>query len=310
MSSESIYQYQPPAYVYKITHRVTGEFYIGYRYQNQANQIEPERDLFVEYFTSSKYVLDIIKRDGKDAFDTKIIFTNQDSIVCWTYEQLIILDNWKHPLLLNKKVHDPSSNVEIYRRVGMHSDETKAKMSKSNRGVAKSESHKNNIGAAHLGKKLKQSTKDLLSIIKTGQVSARDITSGKFVVISKLEFDLNPEKYCGTTSNCTTVFNVEINEFVKISIDEFKEFPQKYIGPNSKILRQKSAFITSYNIAAGYKNMNLDEMKVAFDNLNEFARMPVGRYTKTLEVVSANMVTLLQKFHKHAFLTSSNDIGV
>lgn len=84
-------------YVYQLTHKETGQFYIGYRCSNK----EPStNDLGYDYFTSSKYV----KNLGFDNFDLMIIaefFTKNAAI---EFETQLITENWKHPLNLNKNL--------------------------------------------------------------------------------------------------------------------------------------------------------------------------------------------------------------
>ena len=53
MSSNSIYTYEIPSYVYMHTNIITSEFYIGYRFRNVSLGILPETDL-PTYICSSK----------------------------------------------------------------------------------------------------------------------------------------------------------------------------------------------------------------------------------------------------------------
>ena len=53
MSSNSIYTYEIPSYVYMHTNIITGEFYIGYRFRNVSLGILPENDLPM-YICSAK----------------------------------------------------------------------------------------------------------------------------------------------------------------------------------------------------------------------------------------------------------------
>lgn len=59
-------------YVYKLTHKITGQFYIGYR---AANKIIAEKDLGIKYFSSSKKVKEL----GFDNFNIEIVAMFFDS---------------------------------------------------------------------------------------------------------------------------------------------------------------------------------------------------------------------------------------
>ena len=139
------------SYVYTITNKLTGEFYHGYRYRNQTLGIVPKDDLWITYFTSSNRIKNDIKKYGKTSFTATIIYENSDSVKCWQQEQIAIRQDWGNPLLLNGKYHDPESNVEIYRRINILTEETRQKMSASGKGRSKSEEHKRKIALANTG---------------------------------------------------------------------------------------------------------------------------------------------------------------
>lgn len=82
-------------YVYRLDHRETGEFYIGYR---AANKVPAEQDLGIKYFTSSKYIIEI----GFDKFRHEIIAIFFDANSAYDFEQEYISEVFKDPLCLNK----------------------------------------------------------------------------------------------------------------------------------------------------------------------------------------------------------------
>ena len=157
------------AYVYKITNTVTGEFYYGYRYKNQKLGISPEEDLWINYFTSSIRIKKDIEKYGAAVFTSIIVFRNQDSLECWKTEQQLIKESWGEPLLLNGKYHDADSMVEVYRRAGIFSDKTRAKMSAAGKGKPKSEDHKKKIALANTGKKGSTQKSKKISIARIGK---------------------------------------------------------------------------------------------------------------------------------------------
>jgi hypothetical protein len=81
-------------YVYRLTHRTTGQFYIGFRC---ANKLPSSRDLGKIYFTSSKFV-----KSNFLEFDLFIIAEFFDKDSAYEFEQKIIKENFDHPLILNK----------------------------------------------------------------------------------------------------------------------------------------------------------------------------------------------------------------
>lgn len=94
---------QIPAYVYKLVHKPTGQFYIGYRKRNITFGRMPKDDLWKYYFTSSKYVKAILKMDGVDSFDCEILHEIFDTRRAFWIEQEMILEHIGNPLLLNKR---------------------------------------------------------------------------------------------------------------------------------------------------------------------------------------------------------------
>jgi hypothetical protein len=169
------------AYVYTITNKITGEFYHGYRYRNQTLDIVPNDDLWITYFTSSNRIKNDIKKYGKNSFTATIIYENTDSVKCWQQEQIAIKNDWGNPLLLNGKYHDPESNVEVFRRIGFFSEESRLKMSMANKGRPKSEEHKRKIALANTGNKGSAEKSAKISISRKGKPpSNKGVTPPKY----------------------------------------------------------------------------------------------------------------------------------
>jgi hypothetical protein len=93
------------AYVYRLTHEISSEFYIGYRFANIKQKVHPEDDLGKVYFTSSEY----INRNNFHEYTHEILFRTPDSNKAYDYENRLILENWDNPLLLNKHVISPNN---------------------------------------------------------------------------------------------------------------------------------------------------------------------------------------------------------
>lgn len=110
--------------MYRLTHKRTGEFYIGYR---EANKIPSHLDL-PKYKTSSTKV----KKLGFENFDWIVIahFFNGDD--AWTFEQQLIAESFKDPLILNRQHR--ANGRKSFRYSGPRSDDTKSKMSAWQKG--------------------------------------------------------------------------------------------------------------------------------------------------------------------------------
>ena len=230
MTSELFIQ----AYVYKITHTISGKYYYGYRYANQKSNIAPELDLWIKYFTSSKHIKELIENDGIDSFTHDIIFKHEDALVCWTYEQLMIKEHWGDEKLLNGKYHDPCSNIEHIRRIGFISEKSRQRMRDGQKGRIYTIERNNKISNSLIGKPQTDEKREKISKYATNKVNVIDNLDGKKKKISKQEFDENPNRYSGQTKGIVSAYDLILNKFCTISAEEFKrERNIRYVGVNS-----------------------------------------------------------------------------
>lgn len=133
---QQMYLQDIPAYVYFIKHKPTGMFYYGARYKHAQQNTLPEDDLWNNYFSSSKKVLELRKRDGNNSFEFQIIFKSFDTDVCFRFEQNIIKENISNPLCLNSRYFDIEKSERVFSVFGKtlstkgktKSEETKKKM--------------------------------------------------------------------------------------------------------------------------------------------------------------------------------------
>jgi len=141
-------------------HKITGEFYIGYR---EANIMPSCIDLH-EYRTSSKAV-----NPNFDNYDWSIVAEFNTGEDAYDFEQQLIFENWNNPLLINESCHygkarfksdnagKPKSELhkeklKIARRLRLpHSEETKRKISIGNSGKSVSEESRKRIANAKKG---------------------------------------------------------------------------------------------------------------------------------------------------------------
>lgn len=86
------------AYVYRITHKETGEFYIGF---NSGN-----RTIGKDYFTSSQYVT--YSKETVKEWHTHIIWIGEHD-ECYRKEQEWIAENFDNPLNLNRRYANPGA---------------------------------------------------------------------------------------------------------------------------------------------------------------------------------------------------------
>ena len=127
-------------YVYKLTHKETGEFYIGVRY---GNKYPASLDLGKRYWTSSKIV-----KPKFNEFNYEILKEFDESKSAIDYEKKLIEENWNDPLILNRAI----VQSDKWRCTG-HSESTRKKMSESKKGKPPN----------NKGKKLSEETKKKIS---------------------------------------------------------------------------------------------------------------------------------------------------
>lgn len=121
-------------YVYKLTHKETGEFYIGYRCKNKVSS---GQDLGFYYFSSSKTV----KSMGFENFDIEIMAEFFDWKEAYEFEQNLIKENFKDRMCLNK--HYNINGTTKFCSAGIKMTlEQRQKLSKARTGLKLSEESK------------------------------------------------------------------------------------------------------------------------------------------------------------------------
>lgn len=88
---------KPMPYVYKLVHKETGQFYIGYRC---ANKVPSSDDIGTFYFSSSEEVHKL----GFENFNIHILAEFFQSEHAREFESEMIRANWKSPLKLNRNI--------------------------------------------------------------------------------------------------------------------------------------------------------------------------------------------------------------
>lgn len=119
-------------YVYQLVHKETGQFYIGLRF---ANIVPSSEDLGINYFTSSNHVKKL-KFENFNFYIIAEFFKKEDAIL---FENELIKENWKNPLILNKAMagkllfrrDNSGQNNPMYGKSRVYTKEDRLKMSLS-----------------------------------------------------------------------------------------------------------------------------------------------------------------------------------
>ena len=155
----------PQSYVYQCVHKITGEFYIGYRFKNVQRNIVAHLDLPI-YRTSSKIV-----NPKFDEFNWAILAEFSDKFEAYDFEQKLIHTNWDNPLLLNKQCHYGKKRWN-YDRTGQK-DSIATRTKKSAARIGKNNPMYGTIrrgeDATFFGKQHSEHSKQKISIAKTGK---------------------------------------------------------------------------------------------------------------------------------------------
>ena len=130
-------------YIYKVTNIITGQFYIGQRSKYIG---EPEDDLGVHYFTSSKYVKPLF-RNNTSEWKKEILYRDiQYAETLNDMEGYAIHKEIKDSLCMNR--YDPTIHPGFSTAGTHHSAETLAKISEANRGKHPSDETRAKISEA------------------------------------------------------------------------------------------------------------------------------------------------------------------
>ena len=130
-------------YTYLIKHRPTGKVYYGFR---GANKVDPHEDLWKNYFTSSKKVLNLIKETGIDSFDFEIrkVFDTKEEAILWETRVLrrcnvLHDDRWLNANIAGyiAPTEEVRRKMSIAQRNRVTSEETKQKLSAVQKGKPK-----------------------------------------------------------------------------------------------------------------------------------------------------------------------------
>lgn len=163
-------------YTYLIRNKVTNQFYYGSRYKNVSLSREPEDDLWIKYFTSSKIINNMILEYGVNSFDVFIIRKNIDYDVCYWTEQELIKDNISNPLCVNQYyIEQTSGKKKFSAHNRIISDETRQKHSQR---IISDETRKK-MSSSRMNKTISEETRKKQSVIRTGRKLKTNVESLK-----------------------------------------------------------------------------------------------------------------------------------
>ena len=131
------------AYTYLITHNPTNQLYYGVRHSVNRKQMDPEQDLWIDYFTSSKAVHALIEEWGKETFDIEIdqIFDTAEEAIA--YEGQYLKNNLTEQYLngnINGAVlpkQEYFDKISAYHKDKPKSEEHRRKLSEAQKGKPK-----------------------------------------------------------------------------------------------------------------------------------------------------------------------------
>jgi Lhr-like helicase len=161
-----------PAYVYKHTNIITGEFYYGYRFYNTRINKTPEEDL-PTYICSSKVKNRILNEihQWKSEIIEKYYGENK-KIDAFRHEQKLIKENIGNEFMLNKRYYDEEKHKGIL-VFFKQSEESKKKISESMKKVRLkpfSEETKRKISQSKMGHSFTEEAKRKISNTLKGNI--------------------------------------------------------------------------------------------------------------------------------------------
>lgn len=244
-------------YVYKITNKETGEFYIGSRFANVKLGLTPEEDLFIKYFTSSKLSKEIKNNIDKYNFvilmksSQEISYNEKSHLVVYWYEQLLIKENRKNVLCLNEHYIDPDSNTNSFiptkdsiekSRTGLikfYSDKTKKEDRDARVKLTISKKSEQELKEYHI--KLSQGVKKSWDENKEEIKLKKEITKQKRTKERQIEIDINVSRGQDKARDKKKISNKQARDLMKENNpDKHAEWVENaVIGRNNRSQEEK-----------------------------------------------------------------------
>lgn len=232
----------PHPYVYMCVHKITKEFYIGYREKNVKLGLPSTSDL-PKYKTSSKKVKPIFEE-----FTWKILAEFETGDYAYDFEQELISEHWGDPLLLNE---NKFINGSKRFKKNVVSEETRHKISKSNTGKSISVETRHKISTMLKGKPKSSDTIIKMCKPKSPEHAAKNRTASlgrthseetkrrirnSHLARSNEEKQITFEKMSAIRTGKVTAYDLILKVVVRIDKTEFDTLKNiRYVGIKSKI---------------------------------------------------------------------------
>ena len=174
--------YQPYTYLIEWTdHNV---FYYGVRYNQKIRGKTPEQDLWVDYFTSSKYVQEFREEHGDpDRIEVRKVFDSADTARNWETKFLkriraVEKENWLNKTYSDGRWYNSGHSEEVRRKMSEArknvSEETRRKIGEAAKGRKHSVETRKKISEANKRRKISEETLRKMSEAKKGRRHSED----------------------------------------------------------------------------------------------------------------------------------------
>lgn len=241
----------PSAYVYKVTHNETGEFYIGSCTNKNAREMHnPKEHFLIHYFTSGPWRNEL--KFNPEKFTSTIMFTsneviinpasNKEEFVAYWYEQYLIYEQIKlikNPLCINIHCINPNNLLREFGTQGkIVSNETRDKIKLSNTGKKQSPEFVEKRIAPLRGRTYKNPK---MSQIKTGKKRKPFTEDAKlnmsFAQIGKIKTKETTDNLSKKRKGTISVFDTTILKFVHITTIEYHLHKDRYFTSSSRYVK-------------------------------------------------------------------------
>ena len=199
-------------YLYKITNMINGKIYIG---------IHSTTDLNDRYMGSGKRLLNAFKKYGIKNFNKEILcFCNTREEICQLEKEIV-----NEEFIKREDVY----NLNTGGQYGLHSEETKRKISESNKGQKSwakgkklSKEHRERISKSRIGYKHSEATREKMREAQKGEKSHN--YGKKFSEATREKMRKNHKDFSGKNNPCSKrVLKIDRDGNVVYVYDTIKE---------------------------------------------------------------------------------------
>lgn len=151
-------------YTYQLTHKTTGQFYIGSHICHRTD--DPYKDLGIKYKSSSE----VVEKMGFENFNISNVEIYPSHNLAWWHEQYLIWENYNNSLNLNEHYIHPFTGKHIFSNAGKpRSKEHSLKISLALKGRTKSIEHRQKLREARKHQITTLETRQKMSLARKGK---------------------------------------------------------------------------------------------------------------------------------------------